>query len=107
NMMERNPLYSYTSEGKCGVVFRHCQDCTIQGLHLHNVIDSPAGLVLDQCDWIHIDGCTILDCDNAGVLIRLPQENTFHDMLVAERRQGRKLVRVRIVDADGNVVEEK
>ena len=63
--MERNPLYGYTAEGKNNVVFRGCQDCTIQGLHLHNVIDSEAGLMLDKCDRMHVTGCTILDCDNA------------------------------------------
>jgi hypothetical protein len=107
NMMERNPLYGYTSEGKNGVAFRRCQDCTIQGLHLHNVIDSPAGLVLDRCDWFHVVGCTILDCDNAGVLMRVTNEIHFENIFAAERREGRKLVRLRIVDADGNVREEK
>src|SRR5207253_4762229 len=29
NMLERNPLYSYTSEGKCNVVLRGCRDSTI------------------------------------------------------------------------------
>jgi len=32
NMLERNPLYGYTSEGKDNVVLRNCRDCTIQGL---------------------------------------------------------------------------
>jgi len=107
NVMERNPLYGYTSEGKNGVVFRRCRDCTIQGLHLHNVIDSPAGLVLDRCDWFHVVGCTILDCDNAGVLMRVCNEIHFENIFTAERREGRKPVRLRIVDADGNVREEK
>jgi len=106
-MMERNPLYGYTSEGKCGVVFRHCRDCTIQGLHLHNVIDSPAGLVLDQCDWSHVVGCTIFDCDNAAVLMKVSSEIHFDNILIAERREGRKRVRLRIVDAEGNVREEQ
>src|SRR5438105_9465371 len=30
NMMERNPLYGYTSEGKNNVIFRDSRDCTIQ-----------------------------------------------------------------------------
>ena len=48
NVMERNPLYGYTVEAKNGVVFRGCRDCSINGLHLHNVRECDAGLILDK-----------------------------------------------------------
>ncbi len=70
NMLERNPLYAYTAEGKDNVVLRNSRDCTIQGLHLHNAIDSEAGLLAEKCDRLHITGCTILDCTAVGLLLK-------------------------------------
>jgi hypothetical protein len=89
NAMERNPLYGYTpTEGKNGVVFRGCKDCTISGLHLHNVLQSEAGLVLDKCDRMHVVGCTILDCDNAGILARDTTRSYLNDCVIRDDREG-------------------
>jgi hypothetical protein len=67
NMMERNPLYGYTDEACDRVVFRNCQDTTIQGLHLHAVQQTDVGLLLEKCRRVHLTGCTILDCEGAAV----------------------------------------
>jgi len=106
NAMERNPLYGYTSEGKDGVVFRGCRDSTITGLHLHNVIDSPAGIVMEKCERMHVTGCTILDCDNAGVLLKECGYVSYDALMVSDRRQGATSVALRAVDASGKVLKE-
>ncbi len=82
NMLERNPLYSYTTEGKCDVVLRGCSGCTIQGLHLHNVLVSEAGLTLDKCDLMHVFGCTILDCPNIGLLLKECTRCRVHENMI-------------------------
>jgi Right handed beta helix region/Periplasmic copper-binding protein (NosD) len=106
NMLERNPLYSYTTEGACDVVFRGCQDCSIHGLHLHNVIDSEAALTIDKCDRIHIVGGEILDCDNVGLLIRDSRMVDYANVFLGDRRGNSKSVRMRVVDRDGNIIEQ-
>jgi hypothetical protein len=106
NMMERNPLYGYTAEGKDNVVFRGCRDCSINGLHLHNVIESDAGLILEKCDRMHIHGCTILDCDNTAILLRDCRDVVWDDCFIRDGREGSKSVSLRVFDAAGNVVEE-
>jgi hypothetical protein len=107
NMLERNPLYGYTSEGKDSVVLRGCRDCTIQGLHLHHVIDSEAGLTIEKCERIHLVGCTILDCDGAGLLIKASSQIHYDDCFIGESRPDVNSVHVRVVDGDGMVVEER
>ncbi|HZL89183.1 MAG TPA: right-handed parallel beta-helix repeat-containing protein [Pirellulaceae bacterium] len=69
NAMERNPLYGYTSEARNGVRFVNCRDCTISGLHLHQVQGSLAAMILEKCRRIHVTGCTLLDNDGAGILL--------------------------------------
>jgi len=107
NMMERNPLYGYTSEGKDGVVLRNCRDCSIQGLHLHNVIESDAGVAIEDSFRIHLVGCTILDCDNVGLLIKNSNHVHYDTCLIADDREGAHSVHLRIVDAGGNIIEER
>jgi hypothetical protein len=86
NAMERNPLYGYTSEAKNCVRFVNCQDCTIQGLHLHHVQDSPAGLTLEKCRRIHVTGCTLLDNDRAGLFLAEVTDSRIAGNLIRDDR---------------------
>lgn len=70
NVLERNPLYGYTSEACDRVCIRNSRDLTIQGLHLHNVRDAEAGMLLENCDRVLMTGCSILDCDGPELLVR-------------------------------------
>jgi hypothetical protein len=107
NMLERNPLYSYTADGKNCVVFRGCRDCTIQGLHLHNVIDSEAGFLLEKCDRIHVDGCTILDCDNVGLLLKNCSHCRVGTCVVRDDRAGAKSIPIKGMGGVANIVDEE
>jgi nitrous oxidase accessory protein NosD len=107
NMMERNPLYAYTTEGRDGVVFRRCQDCTIQGLHLHNVSESEAGLLLEKCERMQVTGCTILDCDNVGILAKDCTRSRVHNNLVRDDRLEAKSIPIKVLGGSGNDVSEK
>jgi hypothetical protein len=107
NMMERNPLYGYTAEGKNNVIFRGCTDCTLQGLHLHNVINSEAGLTFEKCNRMHVVGCTILDCDNVGILARACQDIHYDNILISDIRPGATSVRIKNVDAGGKLIDQR
>ncbi|MCI0357678.1 MAG: right-handed parallel beta-helix repeat-containing protein [Planctomycetaceae bacterium] len=107
NMLERNPLYGYTNEASNKVVFKGCRDCTIQGLHVHRVIEAEAGVVLDKCQRMHLTGCTILDCDSAALLVRDTTNSRIAGNLIRddrpEAKAGAELVKVS--GGSGNVVE--
>jgi hypothetical protein len=67
NLFDRNPDYGREDDGSTNaIVFRNCRDCTLTGLHVNNVMDSPAAIAFDQCRWFNVNGCTVLDSDGAG-----------------------------------------
>jgi len=82
NVMDRNPRYQDQAQADDGVLIRGCQDCTIAGLHLNGVRRKSAGLILEDCRRMNVTGCTILDCDNAGMLLKNVTESRISDCLI-------------------------
>jgi parallel beta-helix repeat protein len=72
NIMERNPAYDYGTANTTvnAVIFRNCRDMTITGNHVQGVHKTPAGVVIENCSRFNFTGNTILDCDNAGLLLK-------------------------------------
>jgi hypothetical protein len=71
NVLDRNPNYKSQEESAAGgVLLRNCADMTISGLHVTQVRRHPAGLVLEKCRRVNLNGCTILDCDCGGILLK-------------------------------------
>lgn len=71
NVLDRNPAYaSGEKSANGGVLFQDCRDMTLSGLHVVGVRRLPAGVVLENCRRVNLTGCTILDCDNAGILLK-------------------------------------
>ena len=87
-----------------GVPARY-RDCTIQGLHLHNVIGSPAGLILEKCDRLHVTGCTILDCDNAGLLVKDCQRSTILGNVIRDDRDAATSTPIKVEGGTANTIQ--
>jgi hypothetical protein len=85
NLFDRSPHYNTgrSREAKGGIVFRNCQDCSLTGLHVRGVERAAAGLTLEQCRRFHISGCTLLDCQNAGVLLADVSDSRLSDCLIS------------------------
>ena len=86
NMMERNPLYGYTSEANNTVVFQNCSDSTINALHLHHTMGGEAGMLVKNCRRINITGCTILDCSPVGLMLVGVRESSVTNCLIRDDR---------------------
>jgi hypothetical protein len=88
NNLDRNPRYAYGTAltTKNAVVFRRCADCTITGLHVAHVWNSEAGVVFDDCQWMNVGQCTILDCDGAGLLARNCRDCRFAGLMIRDTR---------------------
>jgi len=71
------------------------------------VINSEAGLTIENSRRIHLVGCTILDCDNVGLLVKNSDLVYYDTCLIRDDREGAKSVNVRVVDASGKVVQER
>lgn len=105
NMFERNPMYGYTREANNANVFRNSRDCTLNGLHIHNVRASEAGLVMDSCQRMQIANCSILDCENTGLLLRNVSGTHVSDCLIRDDRPGPETsVPIRIIGGRVNMV---
>ncbi|MFM2093979.1 MAG: hypothetical protein RIS70_1103 [Planctomycetota bacterium] len=86
NVCERNPLYGSALEAKNGVILRRCNDCTLQGLHLHRVLESEAALLLEDCSRLQVVACTVLDSDNVGMLLRNVTRSHIAQCLIRDDR---------------------
>ena len=106
NNFDRNPRYSYgnTLEANNGLVFRNCADCTLTGLHVTNVWRDPAGMLIENCQRFNITDCTILDCDNVGLLLKSVSRSRVSGCLIRDDRPQAKSVPLEITGGGGNQV---
>jgi Periplasmic copper-binding protein (NosD) len=107
NNFDRNPRYNYgnTQEANNSLVIRNSEDCTLTGLHITNVWRDPAALLIEKCQRIFVTGCTILDCDNIGLLLREVRDCRVADCTIRDDRKGRKdAPSLATVGGGGNVI---
>ncbi|KPK69730.1 MAG: hypothetical protein AMJ84_08945 [Acidithiobacillales bacterium SM23_46] len=107
NVFDRNPRYHYGDGAQAGngLVFRNCEDCTITGLHINSVWRAPAGLILERCRRFNVTNCTILDCDNAGLLLDDVSHNRVSDCLIRDDRPGgEKTISLKLTSGSANMI---
>jgi hypothetical protein len=88
NVFDRNPPY-YRGKAevvKGGLVFRGCRDVTLSGLHVNGVRGHDAALLLDNCTGFNLSGCSILDSDGVGLLLRNTRDSLITGCRIADRR---------------------
>ncbi len=108
NAFDRNPGYDYgrSREAKGGVALRNCRDCSLNGLHLNGVHGTEAGLILQKCSRLLVANCTILDCDNAGVLLDQVSDSRLVGCLIRNDLPGaREWTPIKIRAGQNNVIE--
>lgn len=106
NNFDRNPRYNYgnTQQANNGLVFRSSHDCTLTGLHISHVWREPAGLVLQSCRRMNVTDCTILDCDNAGMLLDNVHDSRVSDCLIRDDRDHADSVPIKTSGGSGNLI---
>ena len=89
NNLDRNPRYDYgnTADANNSVVLRGCDDCTISGLHVTNVWRDPAGVTFEDCRRINLSDCSILDCDNIGLLLKNVTNSRISGCIIRDDRK--------------------
>jgi hypothetical protein len=102
NLFDRNPDYGFDSPS--GLVFRNCRDCTLTGLHINGVLDSPAGLMLENCRRFNIANCTILDCDNCGLLLKNVSHSHVSGCLIRDDRPDTTSAPLEVIGGSGNMI---
>ena len=105
NTFDRNPpYYRGKSEAvKGGLVFRDCSDCTLTGLHVSGVRGHEAALLFEACSGFNLSGCTLLDSDGVGLLLRNSRDSLVTGCRIADRRPDRTAApSIRIQGGSGN-----
>jgi hypothetical protein len=90
NDFQRNPRYDYgdATTTKNAILFRDCADCTLTGLHVHNVRGVPAAVTVDGCRRFNVVGCTILDCEAIGLKLKDVANSRVSDCLIRNDLEG-------------------
>lgn len=109
NHFERNPGYENgrTEFPNQGILFRDSVDCTLSALHITGVHNQPAALILERCSRFHVSDCTILDCDNAGLLLRDVTRSRIHGNFIRDDREDKPPFQPVIIEGgEDNRIEE-
>ncbi len=92
NNLDRNPRYAYGNAAQAcnAVVIRNSEDCTLTGLHLTGVHADPAAVLIENCRRFNLAGCTILDSDGPGLLLRNVSNSLVTGCLIRDDRPERQ-----------------
>lgn len=105
NVMERNPLYGYTSEANNTVALAGCTDSTINGLHLHHSQGGEAGLLIRDCRRLNITNCTLLDCQPAAIVMQNVSDSRISDCLIRDDLEpARRSPALLVTGGKGNMI---
>ncbi|WP_158545238.1 right-handed parallel beta-helix repeat-containing protein [Bremerella cremea] len=105
NVMGRNAPYKDDETCDNRVLFRNCDDGTVNGLHVHRVLRGEAGIVLDQCRRFHVSGCTVLDCDKAGILLNEVEDCLVSNNLLSNQKSATdQWQAVKVVGGQGDAI---
>jgi len=106
NNFDRNPRYNYgdSLEAKNSLVVRNSEDCTLLGLHITNVWHDSAGLLIENCKRMNVTSCTILDCDNIGLLLKDVTDSRISCCIIRDDRANAKSTSLVVVGGKGNMI---
>jgi len=107
NVFDRNPNYWDPTGGNNALLIRDCEDVTLTGLHVNNATGAEAGLTLENCRRVNMTGCTILDCEHGGLLLKNVSDIRVSDCLIRSDRPGvTAFVPVRVEGGSGNMIKD-
>ncbi len=106
NLLDRNPKYYWGGEREQnGVLFRKCRDLTVTGLHLNDVRQPAAALILEDCHRLNLTNCSILDCDTAGLLLKNVTAARVSDCLILnDKPDAGSWVPLKVTGGRGNMI---
>jgi hypothetical protein len=88
NVFDRNPRYHYGdgSESRNGIAFTKCSGCTVSANQIVGVQQSPAAVVVRDCQRFNIVGNSMLDCEPCALLLENVSSSRVSDCLIDSSR---------------------
>lgn len=69
-----------------------------------NVWRDLAGLLIENCRRVNVTSCTILDCDNTGLLLKDVTDSRVSDCIIRDDRPNAKLATLVVTRGKGNMI---
>ena len=63
-----------------------------------------AGVTIESCKRMNITDCTILDCDNLGLLLKDVNDSRISDCLISENRPDTESASLKVIGGSGNMI---
>ena len=105
NVFDRNPRYRETDESRHGVLVRNSKDCVLSGNQISGVRQHAGGIVVEGSERVNLTGCTVADCDHAGIVLRDSVKCRVSDCIVEdERAEGEGRVALQVTGGKNNMV---
>jgi hypothetical protein len=106
NNFDRNPRYNYGNslDARNSLLVRNSADCTLSGLHVTNVWKAPAALTIENCKRMNVTNCTILDCDDIGLLVKDTVDSRISGCLISDNRPEAESISLKVAGGKGNMV---
>ncbi|MGB2864490.1 MAG: right-handed parallel beta-helix repeat-containing protein, partial [Sedimentisphaerales bacterium] len=106
NNFDRNPRYNYGNslDARNSLLVRNSADCTLSGLHVTNVWQAPAGLTIENCKRMNVTNCTILDCDNIGLLLKDTAGSRISGCLISDNRTDAESTSLKVIGGRSNMI---
>jgi hypothetical protein len=106
NNFDRNPRYDYGNslDARNSLLVRNSADCTLSGLHVTNVWKTAAGLTIENCKRMNITNCSILDCDNIGLLLKDIVDSRVSGCLISDNRPDSESISLKVTGGKGNMI---
>jgi hypothetical protein len=103
--MDRNPDQREETS-KNGVELRDCVDCSLNGLHLHDVHATEAPLKLERCSWCNITNCHLTDSGDALIDLVKCDNCRVSGCLFRVLKQSITSKHVRVTGGSGNLISD-
>ena len=88
-----------------GLVFCNCDNVILTGLQINNVWRKKGGLILEKCQHFNISRCSVLNCDNCGILMDDVQDTMVSSCMIREtRREFTEATALEITKGKGNFI---
>lgn len=107
NLFDNNPNYERGGrKANNNLVVRNSKNCTFTGLHITGTY-GPAGLLVEDAYRMNITNCTILDCENVGLLLKNVSSSRVSGCLIANENSDLPFTPLLVAGGKGNIIQNE
>lgn len=108
NAFDRNPRYSYSDSTTSAnsLVFRRTFASTLSGLHISHINKAEAAILFEDCQRLHLTGCSLFDCQVPELKFRGCQNCRVGEVLISRENRSDDHQPLILEDCSGMMIKE-